>query len=348
MKNRYKKAFDGISPIRSDEELLRAVLDRKAENMKTTRKIGKKAIAILVAAVMIAAATVVVGAAYQWDLSAAFEELFRNRSETYSEKADPGIDFSRMGKEIGESWRGEGYTLTIEGAIADESTAYFYYTLAFDEDFPYDYARRKADGTEQEWLVDERTLLLESNGELLNYKIEIAVPHDDVRWINENTLQGAFWVTTSENKERLTNRELTLRIRTISRVEFDENGRSDWKEGVECGLTAELFFDHESVYKPVTITPDLPLEDGTLTELTVSMFSVDYTVLGKTDSFWGVSLYNLCRVTLRDGTDVAISGASSGGFNKKGSVHVNFLYPIDPAEVASVQIEDTVIDLTDQ
>ena len=49
MKNRYKKAFDEISPMRSDEELLRAVLDRKAENMKITRKIGKKAIAIPVA-----------------------------------------------------------------------------------------------------------------------------------------------------------------------------------------------------------------------------------------------------------------------------------------------------------
>lgn len=349
MKNRYQKAFDEISPIRSDEELFRAVLDRKAEDMKATRKIGKKAIVILAAAaVLLGMTTVGVGAAYQWNLTAAFEGLFRDRRETYGEKADLGIDFSRIGTEIGESWRGEGYTLTIEGAIADESTAYFYYTLAFDEDFPYDHAPRKADGTEQgSWLVDERTLLLESNGELLNYKIERAVSKDDVRWIDENTMQGAFWVTMSENRERLTNRELTLGIRTISRFGFDENEGWGWKEEVECGLTAELFFDHESVYKPVTIT-ELPLEDGTLTALTISMFSVDYTVLGKSDSFEGVSLYNLCRVTLRDGTDVAISGASAEGFSKKGSVHVNFLYPIDPAEVASVRIGDTVIDLTDQ
>ncbi|MDE7234500.1 MAG: DUF4179 domain-containing protein, partial [Ruminiclostridium sp.] len=122
MKNRYKKAFDGISPIRSDEELLRAVLDRKAENMKTTRKIRKKAIAIPVAAaVLLGVTTVGVGAVYQSDLTAAFEAVFRNRSETYSEKADSGIDFSRIGTEIGESWCGEGYTLTIEGAVADEN-----------------------------------------------------------------------------------------------------------------------------------------------------------------------------------------------------------------------------------
>lgn len=350
MKNRYQKAFDAVSPIWSDEELLRAVLDRKAENMKITRKIGKKAIAILVAAAVVLGVTAVgVGAAYQWNLSAAFEGLFRNRSETFGEKEDPGIDFSRIGTEIGESWHGEGYTLTIDGAIADEGTAYFYYTLAFDEDFPYDHAPQMTDGTEQgSWLVDERTLNLESNGELLNYKIERAASKDDVRWIDENTMQGAFWVTTSENRECLTNRELTLGIRTISRFGFDENEGWGWKEEVDCGLTAELFFDHESVYKPVTVTPELPLEDGTLTELTVSMFSVDYTILGKTNSFWEVSLCNFCRVTLRDGTDVKTSGGSAEGFGKKGSVHTNFLYPIDPAEVASVRIGDTVIDLTDR
>lgn len=349
MKNRYQKAFDEIFPIRSDEELLRAVLYRKAEDMKATRKIGKKAIVIpAAAAVVLGMTTVGVGAAYQWNLTAAFEGLFRDRRETYGEKANPGIDFSQMGKEIGESWSGEGYTLTIEGAVWDENNAYFYYTLAFDENFPYDYARRKADGTEQEnWLVDERTLLLESNGELLNYKIEIAVPKDDVRWIDENTLRGSFRVSSYEYKERLTNRELTLRIRMISRIKFDEYWIPDWDE-VECGLSLGLFFDGNSVYKPVTVTPELPLENGTLTALTISMFSMDYTVLGKYDSFEGVQLYDSSQVTLRDGTDVEISGAIAEGFTKEGNVHVNFLYPIDPAEVASVRIGDTVIDLTDR
>lgn len=350
MKNRYKKAFDAVSPIRSDEELLRAVLDRKAENMNTTRKIGKKAIAILVAAAVVLGMTVVgVGAAYQWNLSAAFEGLFRDRSETFGGKADPGIDFSQVGTEIGESWHGEGYTLTIEGAIADGSTIYFYYTLAFDEDFPYDYAPRKADGTEQEnWLVDNRTLNLESNGESLAYKVDRDVLKDEVRWIDENTLQGAFKFSSYEYEDHLTNRELTLKIKMISRIKFGEDGMMDWDEA-ECGLSLDLFFDGDPVYEPVTIAPNLLMENGTLTALTVSMFSVDYTVLGESDSFEGVPLYpSSFQVTLRDGTDVKTSGGSAVGFTKEGSVHVDFVSPIDPAEVASVRIGDTVIDLTDR
>lgn len=349
MKNRYKKAFDVISPIRSDEELLRAVLDRKAENMKTTRKIGKKAVAILVAAVLLGATAVGVGAAYQWNLSAAFEGLFRDRSETFGGKSDSGIDFSRIGTEIGESWHGEGYTLTIEGAVANESNIYFYYTLAFDEDFPYDHAPRKADGTEQEnWLVDNRTLSLESNGESLAYKVNIQVLKDEVRWIDEKTLQGAFKFSSYEYEDHLTNRELTLKIKMISRIKFDEDGMPDWDEA-ECGLSLDLFFDGNSAYESVTVTPNLPMENGTLTALTISMFSVDYTVLGKSDSFEGVPLYpSSFRVTLRDGTDVKTSGGSAVGYSKEGSVHVDFVSPIDPAEVASVQIEETVIDLTDR
>lgn len=346
MKNRYKKAFDVISPIRSDEELLRAVLDRKAENMNTTRKIGKKAVAILVAAAVVLGVTAVgVGAAYQWNLSAAFEGLFRDRSETFGGKADSGIDFSQVGTEIGESWRGEGYTLTIEGAIADGSTIYFYYTLAFDEDFPYDYAPRKADGTEQEnWLVDNRTLNLESNGETLAYKVNIDVLKDEVRWIDENTLQGAFKFSSYEYEDHLTNRELTLKIKMISRMKF---GELAWDE-VECGLSLDLFFDGDPVYEPVTITPELPMKVGTLTALTISMFSMDYTVLEESNSFEGVSLYDSYQVTLRDGTDVKTCGGSAVAYSGEGSVHVDFVSPIDPAEVASVRIGDTVIDLTDR
>lgn len=348
MKKRYRETFDKIAPIQSDEELLRAVLDRKAETMNSHRKIGKKAIVIPVAAAIVLGTTVIgVGAAYQWNLSAAFEGLFRDRSEMGGVNTDLDIDFSRMGKEIGESWRGEGYTLTIEGAIANESNVYFYYTLAFDEDFPYDYARQNADGTEKEnWLVD--WIVLESNGELLNYEVNISVLGDTVRWIDEKTLQGAFRVTPYEYKESLTNRELTLTIRKITRIKFDEDGMPDWDE-VECGLSLDLFFDGESVYEPVTVTPELPLENGTLTALTISMFSVDYTVLGKSDSFEGVPLYpSSFRVTLRDGSEMKTSGGSAVGYSKEGSVHVDFLYPIDPAEVASVRIGDTVIDLTDR
>ena len=46
MDNKYKELFDKLAPIRSDEELLRAVLDRKAETMKNGKHFMKKAIII--------------------------------------------------------------------------------------------------------------------------------------------------------------------------------------------------------------------------------------------------------------------------------------------------------------
>lgn len=342
MKNRYKKAYDEISPIRSDEELLRAVLDRKAENMKATQKIGKKAVIIPVAAVMLAVATVGVGAAYQWDLSAAFEGLFRNRNEN----AESGIDFSRIGTEIGESWRGEGYTLTIEGAVADERNAYFYYTLAFGEDFPCDYAHEDVrEGTGKfDWLIDLNTVELISDGEPLNVGKSVSV--HDCKWLDENTVQGAFSVYSSE--ESLTDRELTLTVGGIFRDEFINDVFLN-RLKVECGLSAELFFDGDSVYKPVTLMPELPLKKGTLTALTISVFGVDYTVCGESDLIAEAALFEeTISLTLRDGAVVEIYGEAGATNGKEANIHADFSFPINPAEVASFRIGETVVDLTDR
>lgn len=337
MKNRYQKAFDEISPIRSDEELFRAVLDRKAEDMKATRKIGKKAIVILAAAaVLLGMTTVGVGAAYQWNLTAAFEGLFRDRRETYGEKADPGIDFSQIGKEIGESWSGEGYTLTIEGAVADEGDAYFYYTLAFDETFPYEYGAGKP-----EWVVDISTILLLSDGEPLI--IGSSSKGADCKWLDENTFQGVFCVKSREAS--LTDRALTLMVGGISHYAAKDDGSFERQE-VACGLSAELFFDGHSDYEPVTIAPNAKIGSGFIDELTISSFSAEYILSGDLDSM-DPMLSHLC-ITLRDGTVVEAFDVMGSGADGKLQYHTNYLYPIDPAEVASVRIGDTVIDLTDR
>lgn len=347
MKNRYKKAFDEISPIRSDEELLRAVLDRKAENMKATQKIGKKAVIIPVAAVMLAAATVGVGAAYQWDLSAAFEGLFRNRNENANLDMEfnvgSDIDFSRIGTEIGESWSGEGYTLTIEGAVADERNAYFYYTLAFGEDFPCDYAHEDVrEGTGKfDWLIDLNTVELVSDGEPLN--IGATVGGNDCKWLDENTVQGVFSVYSSETS--LTDRELTLTVGGIFRDKVKDGAPFDRQE-VTCGLSVELFFDGDSVYKPVMVEPNEKIGNGMIDELTVSSFSAEYILSGDLN-FMDPALSYL-SLTLRDGTVIELSDMMSSTADGKIQCHVNFLYPVNPAEVASFRIGETVVDLTDR
>lgn len=194
MKNRYKEAFDRIAPLKSDEELFQSVLDRKAENMNKNRKTGKKVILIAAAAAAVLGTTAVgAGAAFDWDLAAAFEGLFQNRSDSYGENPDARVDFTRIGHEIGESYVGEGYTLTIDGAVADENSAYFYYTLSFGEGFSYDYAHEDVvyeTGGKFDWVVDLHTIKVIADGEPLN--VGVSVSGSDCKWLDEKTVQGAF------------------------------------------------------------------------------------------------------------------------------------------------------------
>lgn len=359
MKNQYKKAFDAISPIRSDEELLRAVLDRKAENMNTTRKIGKKAIAILVAAAVVLGMTVVgVGAAYQWNLSAAFEGLFRDRSERLGEKADPGIDFSRLGTEIGQSFEGEGYTLTVDGVVAASETAYFIYTIRFGEDFPYDYRHQDIYGNATGWFdwdIEFFGLEFSLNGE--PWKPGLKMDSIDHRWIDEQTMQSAFRVDSYGIP--LENKTLTLTIDDISRSRIEKHVPVE-EQSVECGFSVDVNLDEKMFYKSVTVESNVSITlDGiggvVITEVEVSPFRVNYIVISDDgrevddmDLWYALIHRGAVVIILRDGsiieTDTTRDHQADGGVR----MIVDSKYPVDPAEVASVRIGDTVIDLTDR
>lgn len=155
MENQYKKLFDSVAPIKSDEELLRAVLDRKAKNMSSKKKISKKTIFIPVAAALLGTTAIGVSAAYQWNLPSAFEDLFRNRYEEYNgiEEAGPrrdAFDFSVIGKELFLYYNFGDFDVAIRGIAADEHSVFLLYDVDFAED--YDYALE--DG--EEWFLNLR------------------------------------------------------------------------------------------------------------------------------------------------------------------------------------------------
>lgn len=119
-------------------------------------------------------------------------------------------------------------------------------------------------------------------------------------------------------------------------------------ETIDCDLSAELYFSGDSIYPAVTVTPNAPIAtadgSGTVETLTVSTFSAEYTLSGELD-FADPAL--CCFVlTLKDGSTVEINDLMSILNDGKISVHVNFLYPIDPAEAASALIGETVIEFT--
>ena len=156
MENQYKKLFDKIAPIKSDRELLKAVLDRKAEkNMSSKKKFSKKAILIPAAAAALLGTTAIgVSAAYQWNLPAAFEDMFRERFDQYNGENDAAknvmFDFSTIGKELDLTYNFDKFDVVIKGIAADEHSAYLLYDVVFAED--YDYSLAKG----EEWALNLR------------------------------------------------------------------------------------------------------------------------------------------------------------------------------------------------
>lgn len=135
MKERYNALFDKLAPIRSDEELLQAVLDGKAVNMSEKKRFNKKAFFIpVVAAAAVLCTTVGVSAAYEWNLSAALSDIF-NKS---SEKAPDDVTFKDFnfntvgGKELDYSMKFGDHEVQLKGVAADPHNLILFYDIAYN------------------------------------------------------------------------------------------------------------------------------------------------------------------------------------------------------------------------
>lgn len=135
MKEKYNALFDKLAPIRSDEELLNAVLDRKAVNMSEKKRFNKKAIIIpAVAAAALICTTVGVSAAYEWNLPAALSQAF-NKS---AEKASTDITFKDFnftkvnGKELDYSMKFGDHEVLLKGVAADPHNVILFYDVVFN------------------------------------------------------------------------------------------------------------------------------------------------------------------------------------------------------------------------
>lgn len=136
MKNAYNAMFEKLSPQKSDSELLRAVLDRKAE--KTMRKkFNKKA--LLIPAIALGAlciTTVGVSAAVNWDLPSAIGTLFQKPAES----VEGGMSFSDFAfnnlgsRELTERFERDGYTVQMVGVVADEYTSFMLYDIILEDE----------------------------------------------------------------------------------------------------------------------------------------------------------------------------------------------------------------------
>lgn len=156
MKEKYNALFDKLAPQRSDEELLRAVLGRKAENMSEKKRFNKKAIIIpAIAAALVLCTSVGVSAVYEWNMQRALQltiekqvgDIYNITDEEKRKLWD--IDFSAIAsKPLDIQMKVNIGTVHIKGIAAAEYTSYLIYDVIFNED--YDYSL----GENEIWITD--------------------------------------------------------------------------------------------------------------------------------------------------------------------------------------------------
>lgn len=302
MENKYKELFDKISPRMSDEELLSAVLDRKAvKNMR--KKFNKKAVLIpAVALAVFGATTVGVSAAFNWNLSSAIQALFQ-KPEVDGEHGMAFKDFviDDIGsKELTDGFERDGYTVQLIGVIADEHTSFLMYDLTIDEervfeikypDCTYDYTCSNID----EAYLDIKTTY-ESYSSMLDEYLE------NKRLIDENYEESDFTKLLSHETPQVIGREgnvfhcaqrydvsmLSLKDKEITfdvsgiTLRFDDSrlfGESDNAQVLDK-LTIKYDFINES--PEISLTPNAPfrLGDGeySIGSVNLSFLSVDIRV----------------------------------------------------------------------
>lgn len=330
MENKYKELFDKITPRMSDDELLSAVLDRKAENMGNSnekKRFAKKAVIIpAVAAAALLCTTVGVSAAYEWNIPAAISDIFNMNSE----KIPEGVSFKDFnfttvgGKELTDVFKFDGCELQLKGVAADPHSMMVFYDIVFDDAVSeekmeklnaintmtdlqlfIDYNRNlSAAGTmddpvfSEEWswkhihmAEQQHKLYLGSEGNVAHYCLKRAV-------------SGAS----------LAGRTVSLRINQLVK---DENGDITYGDSEEYALDLGFVDDSNclDIYKDNEITLSTGIK-GIVSHIQLTPFSVCFRVdwgeqtVESPDENGNISenvinvnnIYNEFKIKLKDGT----------------------------------------------
>lgn len=280
MKKEYNAMYDKLVPEKSDEELLRAILSGKADNINENKKRKRKAIIIpaLVAAVL-CATTVGVSAANDWKLTAALSDgiknIFGNKSESFPVSADKsfkefGFEDLR-GKELNDIIDCGKYKIEMKGVTADKYTAFLLYDIEFGEDFDY----KLADG--EEW----RALWHQTNfADWVNDFKRGDQPLPGGHYKNEFlSMDGNIAHCYTELTSGMPLQDKTMELMSNGLYRSNVND-PDHGEEIGCGGgTFSITFDFDTLSNSKTIEPNTKitsneLGDGKVVYLSVSPFGL--------------------------------------------------------------------------
>lgn len=381
MDNKYKEFFDKLAPIRSDEELLRAVLDRKAETMKNGKHFMKKAIIIPAAAAALLCTTVGVSAAYEWNIPAAIADIFGRNSY----KIPDGVSFKDFnftavgGRELNNVFKFDGYEVQIKGVAADPHSMLLFYDVAFDNETSEEtiekFKAMYAIADLQLFVDYNRNLSAAGTADDPAFSKEYSWKHIDMAHQQRNLYLGSegnvahYCFKYTVTGASLAGRSVALEVGDRSVLNSDGAKRADY--------TLDLGFVDDSdcldIYKDNEINLSSGVK-GNVSHIQLTPFSVCFRVdwgeqrVEDPDENGNVSagaldvntIYNEFKIKLKDGTIMdakafrPFEDGADRSYTKEssdsGEVYAQdpifeWLYPVNVSEVEALVIGNTTISL---
>ncbi len=323
-KDIFTTAFSEAAPRKSDTEAAREIIE-KGKAMKTTKHSARKILtSIAAAAAVLIVGGVTVGAATGWDFLGAFNKVFADRAEDASYVSP--IDFSKMGKELDESFAGDGYTLNVRGAAASDQTLFLLYDVTFTEEFI------TANNIDRNSIANPVAFIkLGESSSSTNYM-----------YMNEgNTF--SFCEMYHCHDSSLSGKTVEIEFRSIDAGNYGI---------ISCDHRFDLKIDFAETDDVHTIELDETIQTGEntviLDKIVYDAFSAELILNGITpDSFdlWNALITG--HINKTDGTQIALlsAGGMADGNTGVGSFIANYTIPVLPEEIESITFGDITIPL---
>lgn len=366
MKNKYKRMFDSFSPVRDDEELLRAVLDRKVENKMAANKFSKKILIPVIAAAVLGATAVGASAAYRWSQAQALQKVFENEGNVNADF--PKYDLNKLGgKPLSDVIEGDGYTIMTNGIAADDHTAYLFYDIVLGEGVDLTLGENEEwvssifPKLEIEWIKDYWGLNLENRDKLPTPQ---ATGHSGLLGTEGNVLHMYSVFTISGIT--LPGKTLNYSYASLSRYNSLTKKSSDdlFSEHIDLAVDIDFVTTESVVVEPNKRVTLANGKTGTCTFAKVSPFTLiteinwdnfdekpteDLVVFNSNGRFDVYSatvdaMMASLKVKFKDGTVKNINAFAVNNGSAGGALRLAWEYPVDVDQVASVTIGDAEIE----
>lgn len=324
-KDIFTAAFSEAAPHKSDAEAAREIIE-KGKAMKTTKHSARKIFtSIAAAAAVLIVGGVSVGAATGWDFLGAFNKVFADRAEDASYVSP--IDFSKMGKELDESFVGDGYTLNVRGAAASDQTLFLLYDVTFTEEF-----------------ITENNIDKES----------IAAPACFIELGESSSATDTLYTSEGNTYSycKVYHRHDGTLAGKTSEVVFRSIDAGNYGT-ISCDHRFDLKIDFAETDDVHTVELDETIQAGEdtviLDKIVYDAFSIELISNGVTPNNHGEIWDTLItgHINKTDGTQIALlsAGGLSDGNTGVGSFIADYTIPVLPEEIESITFGDITIPL---